>query len=57
MPIAVKVLFGLVVDRFNLFGYGHRISYMTFGLMSYGLAMAATFLVEPGRLFLGCSLP
>ncbi len=51
VPLSVKVLFGLWVDRFSLFGYGHRMAYMIFGLVIYGLATLAAFWVEPNLYF------
>ncbi|MEM7127830.1 MAG: MFS transporter [Chloroflexota bacterium] len=50
-PLAVKVLFGLMIDRFSFFGYGHRMSYMIFGLGGYGFFTLIAFWVEPNAHF------
>ena len=47
VPLAVKVLFGLVIDRFDLFGYGQRMSYMVFGLVIYGVVILGAYWAEP----------
>jgi MFS family permease len=51
LPFAIKVVFGLLSDRFNFFGYGHRLPYMTLGLLISGLAALGAFWVEPGTAF------
>jgi MFS transporter, PAT family, beta-lactamase induction signal transducer AmpG len=51
VPFVIKWLFGLVSDRFPLFGRGHRVPYMLIGLVSTGVAFAVAFTIDPAESF------
>ena len=51
VPFIVKWIFGLVSDRFPLFGMGHRVPYMLIGLVSTGVAFFVAFFVDPAQSF------
>lgn len=51
VPFVIKWVFGLVSDRYSLFGRGHRVPYMLIGLASTGVAFAAAWFVDPARSF------
>ena len=38
LPFIIKWIYGIISDRFNLFGRGHRVPYMQIGLVSTALA-------------------
>lgn len=41
LPFILKILLGVISDRFSLFGLGHRLPYMVAGLAMQALAFAA----------------
>jgi PAT family beta-lactamase induction signal transducer AmpG len=47
VPFVIKWVFGLISDRYALFGLGHRVPYMLIGLVSTGLAFLAAYFVDP----------
>jgi len=51
VPFVIKWLFGLVSDRYSLFGRGHRVPYMLIGIVSTGIAFAVAWFVDPARSF------
>ena len=48
IPFVVKFLAGPISDRFNVFGLGHRLPYIVFGLAVQGVALAALTFTHPG---------
>ncbi|MDH3250423.1 MAG: hypothetical protein OEQ47_15745, partial [Acidimicrobiia bacterium] len=51
VPFVIKWIFGLISDRFPLFGRGHRTPYMLIGLVSTGVAFFVAFFIDPSRSF------
>lgn len=51
LPFVLKIFFGLVSDRVNLFGWGHRKPYMMIGLSLTGLSTLIAPLVPPVEMF------
>ncbi len=47
LPFIIKLLYGLVSDRFNLFGRGHRLPYMIIGVLLCGLAFFVAYFIDP----------
>jgi predicted MFS family arabinose efflux permease len=47
LPFVFKVFIGMVSDRFNLFGHGHRKPYIIIGLLLAALTFTAAGLVQP----------
>lgn len=51
LPFIVKWLYGLISDRYSLFGKGHRVPYMAIGLISTSLAFAIAYFIDPSQSF------
>lgn len=51
LPFIVKWLYGVISDRWSLFGRGHRVPYMLIGLVATGLAFGAACFIDPGAGF------
>lgn len=51
LPFVIKWLFGLVSDRYPLFGRGHRVPYMLIGLVSTAIAFGIAFFLDPSESF------
>ena len=51
LPFIIKWIFGIISDRFNLFGRGHRVPYMQIGLVSTGLAFLLAYFIDPSESF------
>jgi MFS transporter, PAT family, beta-lactamase induction signal transducer AmpG len=51
VPFVIKWVFGLISDRYPLFGRGHRTPYMLIGLVSTAIAFGAAFFVDPSQSF------
>lgn len=51
LPFVLKIFFGLLSDRINLFGWGHRKPYMLIGLCLTGLSTLIAPLVPPVEMF------
>lgn len=51
VPFIMKWVFGLVSDRFPLFGRGHRVPYMLIGLVSTAVAFTVAFFIDPAESF------
>ena len=51
VPFVIKWLFGLISDRYPLFGRGHRTPYMLIGLVATAIAFGTAFFVDPSESF------
>jgi len=49
IPFVIKILFGILSDRFNLLGLGHRKPYIFIGLMVQFLCLIAVANINPGK--------
>jgi PAT family beta-lactamase induction signal transducer AmpG len=48
IPFVIKILFGILSDRYNLFGLGHRKPYIVIGLLIQFACLLAVAGVNPG---------
>ena len=56
IPFIIKILFGILSDRYNLFGLGHRKPYIFIGLLVQFACLIAVANINPGKsywLFVG----
>ncbi len=51
VPFILKWVFGLVSDRYPLFGRGHRTPYILIGLVATGIAFFVAFFIDPAESF------
>lgn len=51
VPFVIKWIYGIISDKFNLFGRGHRTPYMQIGLVSTAIAFFGAYFVDPGANF------
>ena len=51
LPFVIKWIYGILSDRFNLFGRGHRVPYMQIGLVATAIAFAIAFFIDPSESF------
>ncbi len=51
LPFIIKWIYGLISDRYNLFGRGHRVPYMTIGLICTSIAFVIAFFIDPSESF------
>jgi PAT family beta-lactamase induction signal transducer AmpG len=51
LPFVIKWIFGLISDKYPLFGRGHRVPYMVIGLVSTAAAFAVAFFIDPSESF------
>jgi PAT family beta-lactamase induction signal transducer AmpG len=51
LPFVIKWVFGLVSDRYPLFGRGHRVPYMLIGLVATAVAFGVAFFIDPSESF------
>jgi len=51
LPFVFKWLYGLISDRWALFGRGHRVPYMLIGLVGCAVAFFAAYFIDPGASF------
>ena len=51
LPFVIKWIFGIVSDRFPLFGRGHRVPYMLIGLVGTAVAFFIAYFVDPAGNF------
>ncbi len=51
LPFIIKWLYGLVSDKYSLFGRGHRVPYMMIGLVSTSIAFAIAYFIDPSESF------
>ena len=52
MPFVLKVFLGMLSDKVNLFGLGHRKPYIVIGLVIQTVCLILVPLIDPGRTFL-----
>lgn len=51
LPFVIKWVYGLVSDRYDLFGRGHRKPYMQIGLIATAAAFFIAFFIDPSASF------
>ena len=51
VPFMLKWVFGIISDRFNLFGKGYRMPYMVVGLIICAFAFGSAFFIDPADQF------
>ena len=51
LPFVIKVVFGLLSDRINLFGLGHRVPYIISGVVICMVAFLFAFFIAPANNF------
>lgn len=51
VPFVIKWIFGLISDKYPLWGRGHRVPYMLIGLVSTSIAFAIAYFVDPSKSF------
>jgi len=51
LPFVVKWLYGLISDKYSLFGKGHRVPYMAIGIVSTSIAFVIAFFIDPSESF------
>jgi PAT family beta-lactamase induction signal transducer AmpG len=51
LPFVIKWVYGIVSDRYSLFGRGHRVPYMEIGLVSTAAAFFAAYFIDPSESF------
>lgn len=51
LPFIIKIVFGIVSDRYNLFGQGHRVPYMIVGVALCSLAFFIAYFIDPSLNF------
>ncbi|MDH3308405.1 MAG: MFS transporter [Acidimicrobiia bacterium] len=51
LPFVIKWIYGLISDRYNLFGRGHRVPYMQIGLVSTAIAFFVAYFIDPSESF------
>ena len=51
LPFVIKWLYGLISDKYPLFGRGHRVPYMMIGLVSTSVAFAIAYFIDPSESF------
>ncbi|MEM7801210.1 MAG: MFS transporter [Chloroflexota bacterium] len=51
IPFIIKIVYGILSDRINLFGWGHRIPYIVIALIISALGIALAGFVDPGASF------
>lgn len=49
IPFVIKILFGMLSDRFNFFGLGHRKPYIVIGLLVQFICLLIVARVNPGE--------
>ena len=49
VPFILKTVFGLISDRINLFGLGHRVPYMVLGVLGCSIFFLVAFFVDPSE--------
>lgn len=53
IPFVIKILFGMLSDRFNFFGLGHRKPYIVIGLLVQFICLVIAAFVNPGANYWG----
>lgn len=51
LPFIIKWIYGIISDRFNLFGRGHRVPYMQIGLVATAVAFFLAYFIDPSESF------
>ena len=51
LPFVIKIFFGMISDRVNFFGFGHRIPYMVTGVVLCTIAFVFVYFIEPSQNF------
>ncbi len=51
VPFVLKFIYGIISDRYNLFGRGHRAPYMLIGLVGTAAAFFGAYFVDPSTDF------
>jgi MFS family permease len=51
LPFVLKFIYGIISDRYNLFGKGHRAPYMFIGLVGTATAFFGAYFVDPSTDF------
>lgn len=51
LPFIIKSIYGIISDRVNLFGMGHRKPYMMLGVIACAAAFVVAFFVDPSESF------
>jgi len=51
LPFVIKWIYGVISDRYNLFGRGHRVPYMMIGLICTSIAFVIAFFIDPSQSF------
>ncbi len=51
LPFIIKWVYGIISDRYDLFGRGHRVPYMQIGLVSTALAFFIAYFIDPSESF------
>jgi PAT family beta-lactamase induction signal transducer AmpG len=51
VPFIIKIIYGIISDRFNLFGRGHRVPYMIIGVAGCSVAFFIAYFIDPGANF------
>lgn len=51
IPFVIKIFFGMLSDKNNLFGLGYRKPYIVLGLLIQALCLLAVPLIDPGKSF------
>jgi PAT family beta-lactamase induction signal transducer AmpG len=49
IPFVIKILFGMLSDRYNLLGFGHRKPYILIGLLVQFACLIAVANINPGK--------
>lgn len=53
IPFILKIFLGMLSDRFNLFGMGHRKPYILMGLLTQALCLMVVPFVDPAQYYWG----
>jgi PAT family beta-lactamase induction signal transducer AmpG len=51
LPFVFKWVFGLISDKYPLFGRGHRVPYMQIGIVSTAVAFVIAYFIDPSQSF------
>jgi MFS family permease len=51
LPFILKFIYGIISDRYSLFGRGYRVPYMVIGLVGTALAFFGAYFVDPSTSF------
>jgi PAT family beta-lactamase induction signal transducer AmpG len=51
VPFIIKIIFGIISDRINVFGLGHRVPYMIIGVLLCSLAFFVAYFIDPSLNF------